>query len=290
MSTSLGDAAVDFERLRPRLFGVAYRMLSSRAEAEDVVQDAWLRWQAYDRESVIDPAGFLVTTTTRLAINAMQSARVRREAYVGPWLPEPIDTAADPSVGAERAEAVELGMLMLLDTLTPKERAAYVLREAFDYPYDRIADIVGVTEDNARQLVSRAGKRVSSGRRGGTTSVDRGDLLEAFLRAAQAGDFEQLERMLADDVVSYSDGGGARRAARRPIEGRARVAGAVAKFPASFWSGTTHRLVVANAQPAILVTRGDDVVVLLALETGDGERIDRILWVLNPAKLGDFHA
>src|SRR5690349_7489683 len=142
MTAELDRAATDFARIQPRLFGIAYRMLGSAAEAEDIVQDVWLRWQAYDRETVIDPPGFLATTTTRLAINATQSARTRRETYVGPWLPEPVDTSADPALGAERGEALEVAVLMLLEKLTPTERAAYVLRQAFDYPYEQIAEII----------------------------------------------------------------------------------------------------------------------------------------------------
>ncbi|WP_246485830.1 sigma factor [Kribbella qitaiheensis] len=140
VTSDLDEAAAGFAGVRPRLFGIAYRMLGSSAEAEDIVQDAWLRWQAYDRSKVIEPAAFLATTTTRLAINAAQSARVRRESYIGPWLPEPIDTANDPALGAERDDALELAQLHLLEKLSPTQRAAYVLREAFDYPYDEIAE------------------------------------------------------------------------------------------------------------------------------------------------------
>src|SRR6476469_8894231 len=145
----------EFEAVRPRLFGIAYRMLGSVAEADDVVQDAWLRWQGTDRSVVRDAGAFLATTTTRLAINALQSARVRRETYIGPWLPEPVDTSADPYLGAERGEALEFAALLLMEKLTPNERAAYVLREAFDYPYAQIADILALSEPAVRQLVSR---------------------------------------------------------------------------------------------------------------------------------------
>lgn len=135
----LDEAAAVFLGVRPRLFGIEYRMLGSASEAEDLVQEAWLRWQAYDRAAVLDPAAFLATTTTRLAINALQSARARRETYVGPWLPEPVDTSADPYLGAERGEALEFATLLLMEKLTPNEGAAYVLREAFDHPYGQIA-------------------------------------------------------------------------------------------------------------------------------------------------------
>jgi len=159
------DGVSVFEGVRPRLFGIAYRMLGSAAEAEDIVQDAWLRWQGTDRTAVVDPPAFLATTTTRLAITFAQSARSRRETYIGPWLPEPVDTSGDPRLGAERAEALEFAVLLLLEKLSPTERAAYILREAFDYSYDQIAHTIRSTEANARQLVSRARKHISDGRR-----------------------------------------------------------------------------------------------------------------------------
>src|SRR3954463_10054653 len=134
------DGLSVFAGVRPRLFGIAYRMLGSAAEAEDIVQDVWLRWQAADHSVVLDPPAFLATTATRLAINLAQSARSRREMYVGPWLPEPVDTSTDPQLGAERGQALEFAVLLLLEKLSPTERAAYILREAFDYPYRQIAE------------------------------------------------------------------------------------------------------------------------------------------------------
>ncbi|MGO2740539.1 MAG: sigma-70 family RNA polymerase sigma factor, partial [Cellulosimicrobium funkei] len=155
------EGALDaFLSVRSRLFGIAYRMLGSATEAEDVVQEAWVRWQGTDRSVVRNPAAFLTTTVTRLAINAATSARARRETYVGPWLPEPVDTSDDPALGAERAEALEIATLVLLERLAPVERAVYVLREAFDYPYRRVAEILGLTEANARQLARRARERL----------------------------------------------------------------------------------------------------------------------------------
>ncbi|HWS39637.1 MAG TPA: sigma-70 family RNA polymerase sigma factor [Actinoplanes sp.] len=154
-----------FEQFRGRLFGIAYRMMGSASEAEDLVQETWLRWQTTDRSEVRSPAAFLAATTTRLAINVLQSARARRETYAGPWLPEPVDTSADPHLGAERGEALQFAVLLLMQKLTPNERAAYVLREAFDYSYADIATILKSTEPAARQLVSRARKHVSGRRR-----------------------------------------------------------------------------------------------------------------------------
>ena len=162
-TTSPDDGLSTFLSVRPRLFGIAYRMLGSAADAEDIVQDAWVRWQTTDRSVVRDAAAFLATMTTRLAINVMQSARSRRETYVGPWLPEPVDPSADPRVRAERGEALKLGTLILLEKLSPAARAAYILREAFDYTYRDIADTLRLQEANARQLVTRARQHVANG-------------------------------------------------------------------------------------------------------------------------------
>ncbi|MEV6966555.1 sigma-70 family RNA polymerase sigma factor [Hamadaea sp. NPDC051192] len=200
MSTSantLDHAVSAFVSVRPRLFGIAYRMLGSVAEAEDIVQDAWVRWHSTDHEGVGNPAAFLALTTTRLSINVAQSARSRRETYVGTWLPEPVDTEADPALGAERAEALEIACLLLLERLSPVERAAYVLREAFGYPYDQIADILQVTEVYARKLVSRAGRRLSGGRPNPIDKLEHRRFLVRFRAAAQTGDVTALEDHLA---------------------------------------------------------------------------------------------
>jgi len=176
-----------FMSVRPRLFGIVYRMLRSAAEAEDVVQDVWVRWQTADHSQVRDAGAFLVTTATRLAINVMQSARSRRETPVGPWLPEPVDTSTDPGLGAERREALELGVLRLLENLSAMERTAYILREAFDYPYRDIANVLRLEEANARQVVTRARRHLVNGRRMRTNCTERRRLLEAFLAAAHSG-------------------------------------------------------------------------------------------------------
>src|SRR3954452_13672653 len=216
MGADLEEAATVFQSVRPRLFGIAYRMLSSATEAEDLVQDVWLRWQTCDRSKVVNPAAFLATATTRLAINELQSARVRRETYVGPWLPEPVDTSADPYLGAERGEALEFAALLLMEKLTPKERAAYILREAFDYTYAQIADILRSTEPAVRQLVSRARKHIASERRAPVTAAEQRELLTTFIAAARSGDLTALERLFTPDVTSVSDGNGRVRVARTP--------------------------------------------------------------------------
>src|SRR5262245_21131147 len=178
------DGLSTFLRVRPRLFGIAYRMLGSAAEAEDLVQDVWVRWQITDRRVVRDAAAFLATTATRLAINVKQSARSRRETPALPSLPEPVDTSRDPRSGVERGQALACGVRTLLEKLTPTERAAYILREAFDYTYRDIAKVLRLAEANARQVVTRARQHIASDRRAATSSAEHKRLLDAFIAAA----------------------------------------------------------------------------------------------------------
>jgi len=280
----LDRAASVFGGLRPRLFGIAYRMLGSAAEAEDVVQDAWLRWQATDRSVVHDPAAFLVTTTTRLAINVAQSARARRETYVGPWLPEPVDTSADPALGAERGEALEIAVLQLLEKVPPKERAAYVLSEAFDHPYERIADVLETSEANARQLASRARKHLAAERREPVSPAEQRRLLGTFLAAARSGDLEGLKGLFASQVVSYSDGGGMVRAARKPVVGLDRVARFIWAVSRWLWADAILVEVEANGRAGILIEREGAPFALLTVD-GSRHGIDRIYWVMCRDKL-----
>jgi RNA polymerase sigma-70 factor (ECF subfamily) len=284
MEQNLDDALAVFQDVRGRLFGIAYRMLGSASEAEDLVQDAWLRWQATDRSVVQDPAAFLATATTRLAINALQSARARRETYIGPWLPEPVDTSADPTLGAERAEALGFAVLVMLERLTPTERAAYVLREAFAYPYEQICDIVQVSEAAARQLVSRARKHLAGERRREVPPAEQRRLLTAFLSAAKTGDLVELERLFAEDVVSYSDGGGVVRASKFPIVGRMRVAKFVRAFHTHFWEGVQITEADTNGQPSVLLSKEGVTFAVLTVIAG-AQGIDQVLWMMNPAKL-----
>ncbi|MFD7697257.1 RNA polymerase sigma-70 factor [Streptomyces sp. NPDC059805] len=288
-SDGTDQATQDFLAARPQLFGIAYRVLGSAAEAEDVVQEAWLRWQNTDHAAVHEPAAFLTTVVTRLAINVAQSARVRRESYVGPWLPEPVDTSQDPQLGAERAEAVEMAVLLLLEKLNPVERAAYVLRKAFDYPYGRIADILETSEANARQLVSRGRRHLGAERRESVSPSAHRRLLEVFLSAARTGDMEVLEDVLTTDVVSYADGGGIRGASRIPVVGRTHVSRYLAAFAPRFWPQSTVRQVVANGQPAALIEADGKPVALLCLDIG-AQGIKRLMWVMNPAKLSPYVA
>jgi RNA polymerase sigma-70 factor (ECF subfamily) len=196
MTATYDDGLAAFLSVRPRLFGIAYRMLGSAAEAEDVVQDVWLRWQTTDRSLVLDSAAFLATTTTRLAINVMQSARSRREKHAGPGLPEPVDASADPERGAERGEGLEAGILLLLEKLSPTERAAYILREAFDYTYRDIAKALRLEETNARQVMTRARQHVADGRKMPANSTEQRRLFDAFMAATQTGDVARLEGTL----------------------------------------------------------------------------------------------
>ena len=277
------DGLSAFAPVRPRLFGIAYRMLGSAAEAEDVVQDVWMRWQSTNRGTVDNPPAYLATATTRLCINLTQSAHSRRESYIGTWLPEPVDTSADPGIGAERAEALKLAVLLLLEKLTPKERAAYVLREAFDYSYDQIASILQMEEANARQLVSRARKHIADGRRASVSLNEQRRFLEAFIAAAQKGDMAALEGLFTEDVVSYSDGGGHVRAAGIPVTGRKRVATFIATVSTWVWKGVTLDWVETNGQAAVFILR-DGVPIGLTIDAS-AQGINEIMWFLRPSKL-----
>lgn len=288
-STDLDQAAAVFTEFRPRLFGIAYRMLGSVAEAEDIVQDAWLRWQSYDRSAVRSPIAFLSTTTTRLAINAAQSARARHETYIGPWLPEPVDTSADPALGAEHGEALQFAVLVLLEQLSPTERAAYVLRESFDYPYRQIADILQTTEPAVRKLVSRARKHISNGRKTPVSPTEHRRLLAAFIDAARSGDLESLEQLFSEDVVSYSDGGGIVRASRIPVFGRSRVAKYVKAFASHFWIGVELTWLDTNGQASVLISR-DNTAIAVATVTASDNGIDQVMWQMNPEKLAVISA
>ena len=281
----LDDAVAVFATVRRRLFGIAYRMLGTASEAEDIVQDVWVRWQTCDRSVVRDPAAFLATAATRLSINVLQSAHSRRETYIGPWLPEPINTADDPALGAERGEALGFAMLLLLEKLSPTERAAYILREAFDYPYEQIALIVQLKEPATRQLLSRARKKLATERAAPVVSTEQRRLLAAFLQAAQSGDVTALEQLFASDVVSYSDGNGVKLAARIPVVGRSRVAKFVAAFSGHFWTGKTIEWVELNGQHGVTLTEPDGTVTTALSMTVGADGIQQVLWMMNPQKL-----
>jgi len=278
-----------FQKHRGRLFGIAYRMLGTAADADDIVQEAWLRWQSADRSDVVEPAAFLSTVVTRLSLTALESARARRELYVGPWLPEPVDTSADPTLGAETAEALSLGVLLLLERLSGPERAAYVLREAFEYPFRRIAEILETSEANARQLATRARKHISEERGANVSGAERDRLLGAFLAAARSGNLASLELALTVDALSVSDGGGVVNAARKPVSGRSRVARFILGVLEKFGLGVETRPVIANGEVAMLGEREGHPVALWSIEIApDGVR--RLMIILNPEKLSGFAA
>jgi RNA polymerase sigma-70 factor (ECF subfamily) len=285
--TELDQAESVFAAARPRLFGIAYRMTGTVADAEDLVQEVWVRWQLADRAAVLNPEAYLATAITRLAINESQSARARRETYVGPWLPEPVDTAADPQLGAEQGAVLELAVLMLLEKLTPTERAAYVLREAFGYAYREIAEIVQTSEVAARQLVSRARKHLADERRVPVERAEQRKLLEAFVAAAQAGDLAGLEKLFAQDVVSYSDSNGAVRAARHPLFGAATLAKIFSAWAPSFWAGADVSYVDANGLSAVRLRKDDSTYAVITV-TASAEGIDQVMWLVNPEKLNAF--
>ncbi len=264
-------------------------MLGTVAEAEDIVQETWLRWQTANRSAVLEPTAYLVSVATRLSINVFQSAHSRRETYIGPWLPEPVDTASDPTLGAERGEALELAVMLLLEKLPPAERAAYVLREAFDYSHRQIAEVLEMTEGNVRQIVTRARKHIAGERRNPATKSEQARLLRAFIQAAQQGELSSLERLLGEDAISYSDGGGVVRAALVPVSGRARVAKFISAFAPHWWTGATIRWIEANGSLAALMSRDGRPYALASIAVS-GDEIDRILWVMNPDKLTSIAA
>ncbi len=274
-----------FEQHRAHLFGLAYRMLGSVADAEDVVQDAFLRWQRAD--AVASPRAFLTTVVTRLCIDHLRSARVQREAYVGPWLPEPL-VASDrppPDADVERADTLSMAFLLVLERLSPVERAVFLLHDVFDYDFAEVARLVGKTTANCRQIAHRARKRVQAGRpRFEASPGEPARLADRFARAVQAGDLAGLLELLAEDAVLYTDGGGQVTAALKPI----RTASHIARFFLNLArkAGPDVRVhpVRVNGQPGFLVTRGDAVENILGFHV-EGGRIRQVFVMRNPEKL-----
>ena len=251
----MGDT--ELEALRRHGFGVAYRMLGSVSEAEDVAQEAMLRL-ARQEDEIVEPAAWITTVATRLSINVLKSARARRETYVGPWLPEPLleDPEPGPASKAELADSLSLAMLVLLERLSPSERAAYLLREVFGYEYAEIAGIIEQSEVNSRQLVSRARKHLEASRpRFDADEAARDALLERFLAAAEEGDLEGLEALLAEDAVLYADGGGKVLASPEPLYGAALIARFMAGVAAvrRRFGEFEMRMVHVNGQPGRVV-------------------------------------
>ncbi len=270
----------EFERHRGRCFAIAYRMLGSAAEAEDIVQEAWLRWRR--AEAIESAPAWLTTTVTRLCLDYLDSARVRREHYVGPWLPEPIATPADEV----DPESISIAFLLLLERLSPAERAVYLLRKVFDVDYAEIATMLGKSEAAVRQLQHRAGEHLGTERpRFAASKEQHLRLLTSFLLATQSGELGPIEALLSEDARSWNDGGGRVRTARNIVEGRSRVArlfhGLVKKGGSADLRPELREL---NGWPAILLWRGAELTMALTIET-DGEQILAVHSMVNPDKL-----
>jgi RNA polymerase sigma-70 factor (ECF subfamily) len=295
----MSNPEASFEPYRRRLLGLAYRMLGSMADAEDAVQETYLRWHATDRDRVLDPRAFLMTTTTRICLDVLASARARREEYVGVWLPEPVvDTAAlAPDSRTELAEDLSIALLLILDQLSPVERGAFVLHDVFDFSFKEVATALERNEAACRQLAARARARVRALRpRGATSPIRSGDidpkhanLLSAFAAATQSGDLNALTQLLASDVRVVTDGGGKVRSALKVIEGADRVAeflvDATRKRPGAWWRDDfTPRFAMINGLPGVIVDAPEGVMQTAAFEI-EGDRVRALYVVRNPDKL-----
>ena len=283
----------EFEELRPSAFAIAYRMLGSVSEAEDVVQEGFLRLHRARAggERIESPRAYLSTVVSRLSLDHLRSARVRRETYVGEWLPEPLLASADddPARKAEMADSLSLAFLVLLESLSPEQRAAFLLREVFDEPYDRIAEIVGTSEQNARQLATRARRHVKQRRpRFQASREQQEELATRFFAAADEGDLQGLEELLAHDVVLRGDGGGKAPALASAVHGRSRVARTlIAGLRAGTrrFGGFTSRRQEVNGQPGALVfDHTGRLAGVISLDIADGQ-IQAVSAIVNPDKL-----
>ncbi|HRQ41128.1 MAG TPA: RNA polymerase sigma-70 factor [Chloroflexota bacterium] len=276
-----------FNSYRAYLFAIAYRMLGSVMDAEDMVQEAYLRWQNSDEAAIESPKSYLATIITRLCIDHLRSAKVQRETYVGEWLPEPLllDPMPPQEDMAALSDTLSIAFLVLLETLSPTERAVFLLREVFDYDYAEIAEMVGKSEANCRQMVRRAKQHLADGRpRFQATPAEQQHITWQFAQACVQGDMAGLLALLAEDVVEYSDGGGQVVAAIKPVRGADKVArfflGLMKKLPDSL----AHRLTIANGRPAIISYIDGAPVNVTILDIDDG-RIQRIYNIVNPDKL-----
>lgn len=279
------DGANAFEELRPLLFTVAYEILGSAADAEDVVQDSYLRWRNSDPEEVRHPRAYLVQTVTRQALNKLRSVRRRREDYVGSWLPEPIRTTPDASQDVLLAESVSMAMLLVLETLGPTERAVFVLSEVFGHSLVEIAELLGKTDTAVRQIAHRARAHVRARRRRFQPDADTSRaVVERFLLAARTGDLATLLEVLAPEVVQLSDGGGRVTAARRPIIGAAEVARFVTGLAQHSMAEMTAEFGSFNALPALVFRSAGQLDSVLLIEL-TGQRITALYAVRNPDKL-----
>ncbi|QLH24214.1 RNA polymerase sigma-70 factor [Streptomyces sp. Rer75] len=280
------DTATEaFVAHRNLLFTVAYEMLGSAADAEDVLQETWLRWAGVDLGAVRDQRAYLVRITTRQALSRLRTLGRRKESYVGPWLPEPLLTAPDVAEDIELAESVSMAMLLVLETLTPTERAVFVLREVFDLGYDEIADAVDKSPAAVRQIAHRARAHVAARRpRGAVSPAETRDALDAFQRAADTGDLQSLLDILAPDVVFLGDGGGIKQAVPRPIVGADKVGRLLAAGLGRMAEVGSLRPAQVNGHPALILRQDDAVDTVLAVRIDDG-LITGLYAVRNPEKL-----
>lgn len=277
-------SGAEFERERPRLEGLAYRITGSRATAEDVVQDAWLRWESADRGAVDRPAAWLTTVTSRLALDHLKSAQHTRETYVGPWLPEVAVAEPGPEEHVELAESVTIGFLAVLERLGPTERVVFLLADVFATPFDEIAVIVGKSPEACRQIASRARTRIRAGRpRFEPTGEDAWQVALAFLTAAQVGDLDALVSLLADDALAIADGGADHHAARRPVVAE-RIPRFVVNLTGRAYEGTEYRLQLINGQPGVVCEVGGEPYLAITFAVADGQ-VQRIWSIRNPDKL-----
>lgn len=277
-----------FEAYRGYLFSIAYRMLGSVMEAEDMVQETYLRWQEVDGTEVESPKSYLATIVTRLCLDQLKSARARREEYIGPWLPEPLvaDPEKGPARALDRAESLTMAFLVVLETLQPEQRAAYLLREVFDYGYDEIAQMLDKTEAACRQMVSRARRYIQERRPRFEASREKGEqALEQFITAVNGGDMQGLMNVLEADVVWTSDGGGMRGVARRPIVGADNVARFALRLAEMAPTETSRRRMWINGGPGLMIEVDGRPYAALSFELA-GDRIAAIRAVVNPEKLG----
>jgi RNA polymerase sigma-70 factor (ECF subfamily) len=274
-----------FVRHRSLLFTVAYEMLGSAADAEDVVQNAWLKWDGVDQAGVRDPRAFLVRVVTRTAVDRLRTLARRREEYVGPWLPEPLLTSPDVAEDVELADSLSMAMLLVLETLTPTERAVFVLREVFDLGYDELAEAVGKTPGAVRQIAHRARARVAERRpRGVASPAETREALEAFQRAIETGDLQGLVDLLAPDVVALGDGGGVKQAMSRPIVGADKVARLITAGLATVVDRMSAELVQVNGWPALLLRLDGEIDSVMSMRVVEG-LVSSIYTVRNPEKL-----
>ncbi|GAA3377877.1 RNA polymerase sigma-70 factor [Streptomyces racemochromogenes] len=274
-----------FVRHRKLLFTAAYEMLGSAADAEDVLQETWLRWSGVDLETVREPRAYLVRIATRQALGRLRALSRRKETYVGPWLPEPLLTAPDVAEDVELADSVSMAMMLVLETLAPTERAVFVLREVFDLGYEEIAEAVEKSPAAVRQIAHRARSHVAARRpRGVVSATETRAALDAFRRALETGDLQGLLDLLAPDVVALGDGGGIKRAMPRPVIGADKVARALAAGVAVFGRLVTTEPTRVNGHPALLIRMDGEVDMVVALRIDDG-LITGLYTVRNPQKL-----